>query len=96
MSEVERKDGLCGICPAGCWVRTTIEDGRLVKVEPQPDHPLGMICRIGRHSPEIVGDPNRLKYPLCRRGPKGNYDFERIGWDEALDTIAGRLREIKA
>ncbi len=96
MSSSEIKDGLCGICPAGCWVRTRFEDGRLTGVEPLPDSPMGMICRIGRHSPEIVYDPDRLRHPLRRRGPKGTYDFERIGWDEALDLLAERLKACKA
>ncbi len=95
MPETEIRDGICGICPAGCWVRTRIEDGRLVGVEANPDHPLGMICRIGRHSPDLVADPNRLKYPMRRIGAKGGYEFERIGWDEALDTIVERLQQIK-
>jgi len=93
---IEVKDGLCGICPAGCWVRATIEDGQLRQVEPLPDHPLGMICTNGVHSPEIVHDPQRLQHPLKRVGPKGTFEFEPISWDEAMDTIAGRLQAIKA
>lgn len=92
-AEVERRDGLCGICPAGCFVTATIRDGRLIAVEPQAGTPLGMLCRIGRHSPQIVHDPDRLLYPLRRTGAKGGYDFERISWDEAYDTIVAKLRE---
>jgi len=91
----ETRNGLCGICPAGCFVTATIEDGRLVKVEPQEGHPLGMLCRIGRHSPAIVHDPDRLSYPLRRVGPKGSYDFERISWDEAFGIIVERFNGIK-
>ena len=54
------RHGMCGICPAGCFVTATIGEGRLEKVEPREGHPLGMICRIGRSSPEIVHDPDRL------------------------------------
>lgn len=96
LPETEIRDGLCGICPAGCWVRTRIRAGELLSVEANPDHPLGMICRIGRHSPEIVADPQRLRYPLRRTGPKGGYDFTRISWDEALSTIVARLQRIKS
>ncbi|MBJ6801910.1 IscS subfamily cysteine desulfurase [Geomonas propionica] len=92
---VEKRDGLCGICPAGCFVTATLQEGRLVGVEPQAGTALGMLCRIGRHSPQIVHDPDRLLYPLRRRGPKGGYDFERITWDEAFDTIVARLQELK-
>ncbi|QWV91996.1 IscS subfamily cysteine desulfurase [Geomonas oryzisoli] len=92
---VEQRDGLCGICPAGCFVTATLRDGRLVGVEPRAGTPLGMLCRIGRHSPQIVHDPDRLLYPLRRRGPKGGYDFERITWDEAFDIIVTRLEDLK-
>ncbi|MDA8165968.1 MAG: IscS subfamily cysteine desulfurase [Desulfobacteraceae bacterium] len=94
--KTETRDGLCGICPAGCWVRATIEGGRLVGVEPLPGHHLGTICTIGRHSPEIVYDPQRLRYPLRRTGPKGDYEFARISWDDAYGLIAERLQAIKA
>ncbi len=93
---LQTKDALCGICPAGCWVRTRLRDGRLDAVEPLPDHPLGTICTIGRHSPQIVHDPDRLKYPMRRKGAKGTYDFERISWDDAMGEIAERLQRIKA
>ena len=92
----EMRDGLCGICPAGCWVRITLEDGRLVDIEPQPDHALGMICTIGRHAPQIVYDPDRIKTPLRRTGPKGSLEFEPIGWDEAYETIRDRFNQLKA
>ncbi|MDP7113727.1 MAG: hypothetical protein QGH45_17295, partial [Myxococcota bacterium] len=72
------RDGLCGICPAGCWVRTTQEDGRLVRVEPLPDHSLGMICTIGRHSADVVHDPDRLRTPLRRTGRRGTHKFAPI------------------
>jgi cysteine desulfurase NifS len=88
-------NGLCGICPAGCFVTATLEDGRLLQVEPQEGHPLGMLCHIGRHSPQIVHDPDRILYPLKRVGPKGGYDFRRITWDEAFDAIVSRFREIR-
>ena len=91
----EKRNGLCGICPAGCFVTASFENGRLVRVEPQEGHPLGMICHIGRHSPQVVHDPDRLLHPLRRSGPKGSYQFERVSWDEALDTVVARFRQIK-
>jgi len=90
-----RRDGLCGICPAGCFITANLEDGRLVGVEPQQGHPLGMHFRIGLHSPEVVHDPDRLLYPLRRTGPKGSYRFERISWDQAFDTITARFGQLK-
>ncbi|MFQ5798179.1 MAG: molybdopterin-dependent oxidoreductase, partial [Bacteroidota bacterium] len=92
---VEEKEGLCGICPAGCWVSMRLEDGKIKEVRPLKDHPLGMICTIGAHSPEIVHDPHRLKYPMRRVGSKGTYEFEQISWDAAFEIIVHKLEEIK-
>ncbi len=92
---IEEKNGLCGICPAGCWVTITLEHGQMKSVRPQ-DHPLGMICTNGFHSAEIVHDPDRLGYPLRRVGPKGTYEFERISWDDAFEIIVDKLQSLKA
>ncbi|ALC17992.1 anaerobic selenocysteine-containing dehydrogenase [Desulfuromonas soudanensis] len=92
---IEERDGLCGICPAGCWIRARLRDGALESVEPLPDHPLGILCRIGRSAPEIVHDPDRLRFPLRRNGPKGTHAFERISWEEAYDLLVGKLQGIK-
>jgi cysteine desulfurase NifS len=88
--------GLCGICPAGCWVEVGLKDGRLADIRADIGHTLGMICRRGQHAPEIVYSEHRLKYPLRRVGPKGSYDFERISWDEAYKVIVDNLNRIKA
>ena len=45
--------------------------GVLAEVKPHPEHPLGMLCTIGAHSPEIVNDPDRLRHPMKRVGEKG-------------------------
>ncbi|MFZ5584573.1 MAG: aminotransferase class V-fold PLP-dependent enzyme [Thermodesulfobacteriota bacterium] len=92
-----QRRAICGICPAGCWIIASYDQrGRLAKVEPDPGSPLGVTCRLGEHSPEIVYSPHRLKTPLRRKGPKGSYDFEPISWDAALDLVAERLEAIKA
>ena len=90
------KKGICGICPAGCWVDVDVEEGRLVGIRPDESHPLGMLCRRGQHAPDIVHADSRLRYPLRRIGPKGTFAFERVSWDEALDAIVTRLQDIKA
>ena len=93
--KLERKKGLCGICPAGCWVEVGLDNGELVDIRPDTSHTLGMICRRGQHSPEIVYSKHRLKYPLKRVGPKGSYEFERVTWDEAYNIIVENLNRIK-
>ena len=92
---LEWEKGLCGICPAGCWVEVGLKDGRLADIRADTNHTLGMICRRGQHAPEIVYSEHRLKYPLKRVGPKGSYDFERISWDEAYRVIVANLNRIK-
>jgi cysteine desulfurase NifS len=90
------KRGLCGICPAGCFVEVALADGRLVDMRPDASHPLGMICRRGQHAAEIVYSEHRLRHPLRRKGPKGSYEFERVSWDEAYELIVARLERVRA
>ncbi|MFQ5491830.1 MAG: molybdopterin-dependent oxidoreductase, partial [Phycisphaerae bacterium] len=90
------KQGICGICPAGCWVDVQVECGKLVNIRANDSHPLGMICRRGDHAPEIVYSEHRLKHPLRRVGPKGTHQFEPITWDQAYDLIVEHLNRIKA
>lgn len=93
----ERIHGFCALCWSRCGCISTVEDGRLVAVEPDPEHPTGKaLCAKGRAAPELVHHPDRLLYPLKRTRPKGDADpgWERIGWDEALDTIADTLTRL--
>jgi cysteine desulfurase NifS len=93
---VRTKKAICGICPAGCWVEVDLDDdGRLKTTRPDPDSALGAICPLGEHSPEIVYSEHRLRHPLRRKGPKGGYEFERIGWDDAYEILVERLVDIK-
>ncbi len=94
---VYEKKGICGICSAGCWVVVKYdEQNRMVGVRPDDSSDMGILCRIGEKAPEIVYSPHRLKYPLKRKGEKGSYDFERISWNQAYETIVENLNRIKA
>jgi cysteine desulfurase NifS len=92
---LEWTKGVCGICPAGCWVEVGLKNGKLVDIKQDTSHPLGMICRRGQHAPEIIYSEHRLKYPMRRVGAKGSHEFERITWDEAYDIIVENLNKIK-
>lgn len=86
--------GYCTFCRSRCGTLNRVEGGRLVSVQPNPDHPTGKaICPKGRAAPELVHSARRLVRPLRRTRPKGDADpgFEEITWDEALDFIAGKL-----
>lgn len=92
----KEKRALCGICPAGCWVIVTYDkDGKIDRVRPDKSSSFGVICKLGKHSAEIVYSPHRLLYPMRRKGPKDSYDFERISWNEAYDIIVEKLNRIK-
>jgi len=65
--------------------------GRIARLRPDEDTPMGILCRLGEHAADIVYSPNRLLHPMRRKGKKGTYDFERISWDDAYDEVAGKL-----
>ncbi len=84
-------------CPDRCGLLATVQDGRVVEVLGDPNHPVtrGIICRKVMEYPERIYGPERLLYPMKRVGPKGEAQFERISWEEAIATVAGRFREIR-
>jgi cysteine desulfurase NifS len=92
---VEWKKGICGVCPAGCWIEAGMQDGKMVEIRADKSHQLGMMCRRGQHAPEIIYSEHRLQHPMKRVGPKGNHEFERISWDEAYEIIVKNLNTIK-
>lgn len=71
-----------------------VKDGKVTGVQGNPDHPFtqGRLCAKTNHYQERVYHPERVLYPMRRTGPKGAGQFERIGWDEALETVSARLR----
>ena len=93
------KPGICGLCfhSPGCGVHVHFdENGRIVKLSPDPDAPLGkVLCPIAESVEEVVYSEKRITQPMKRVGPKGGYDFEPIGWDEAYTIITERLEAIK-
>jgi len=85
-------------CPDTCALLVTVTDGVATEVRGDPDHPTtnGVLCtKVARYT-ERTYHPDRLLYPQKRVGKKGEGKFERISWDEALDTISKRLKQIAA
>ncbi|OBB01380.1 formate dehydrogenase [Mycobacteriaceae bacterium 1482268.1] len=91
-SVTEHKTTFCRICEPLCGMIATVEDGRLVALRPDKDHPLssGFACQKGIAFTEVQNDPDRVTTPL-RRTPTG---FEPVTWDAALSDIASRLTTI--
>ncbi|MBC3872594.1 molybdopterin-containing oxidoreductase family protein [Undibacterium flavidum] len=85
-------------CPDTCALLVTVKDGIATEVKGDPDHPTtaGVLCtKVARYT-ERTYHPDRLLYPQKRVGNKGEGKFVRISWDEAIATIATRLKEIAA
>ncbi|MEA3152140.1 MAG: hypothetical protein QOD56_3079 [Gammaproteobacteria bacterium] len=85
-------------CPDTCAFIYHVEDGKLVEVTGDPDHPMtrGGLCVKLKNFAEHHYHPDRLVYPMKRVGPKGTAQFERISWDQALATIKAKWTDIIA
>jgi anaerobic selenocysteine-containing dehydrogenase len=83
-------------CPDTCATITEVQDGRAVRFAADPGHPLteGWLCAKVRPYLERVYHPDRLLTPLRRRGAKGQGDWKRISWEEAIEEIVSRWRAI--
>ena len=89
---IERRT-YCSVCEASCGMIATLDDGHLIKMRPDPQHPnsRGFACPKGVAWPQVLDDPDRVTRPLQRQA---DGSFEPVGWDEALDDIGARLRGI--
>jgi assimilatory nitrate reductase catalytic subunit len=86
----------CAFCGVQCGMQLKVAEGRVIGVESRDfPHNRGSLCPKGVVAYQQVDHPDRLRYPLIRRGGKGGR-LERASWDEALDYIAGRWRAIQA
>ena len=85
-------------CPDTCALRVTVDEGRVIKVQGDPDHPPthGALCtKVSRYA-ERTHHPERVLRPLKRVGPKGSGRFEPVSWEAAIAEIAARLKGIAA
>jgi anaerobic selenocysteine-containing dehydrogenase len=84
----------CLLCPAHCGIRVRLVDGRPVRIDGNPLHPVsqGGLCPKGRAGLQLLYHPARLKGPLVRVGPPGSDEFKPISWDKALDRVASALK----
>ena len=94
-SYIDQENGVvpavCSLdCPDQCGLLLHKEEGRIIKVTGDPEHPVtrGNICNKVRKMTDRLYDPERLQYPMRRIGAKGERRFERISWDEAIQAIA--------
>jgi anaerobic selenocysteine-containing dehydrogenase len=98
-------------CPDACGVLITVQDGRAVRIQGDPEHPVtrGFLCAKVSKYLDRVYSPDRVMYPMRRVGPKGpgqsgpavptqptSQTWQRISWDEALDEITSRFRALSS
>jgi anaerobic selenocysteine-containing dehydrogenase len=83
----------CRICEAACGLLADVEDGNVVALRPDRKHVVskGFVCAKGTRFAEMHTSPDRVDYPQRREGGR----LVRVGWDEALSEIGGKLREIR-
>lgn len=88
----------CEICFWRCGVDAYVRDGRVFKLEGQPNHPLsnGKLCPRGTGGTGLLYDPDRLRHPLIRKTINGQEQFVPASWDEATQLIADKFKAITA
>lgn len=96
---IQEKYTFCPICTNHCAFKAIIKDGKVVDIlgAGETGFPVN-ICSLQKGAAHVIGvlnAPDRLKHPLRRKGDRGEGKWEQISWDEALDTIAGKLLDIK-
>ena len=95
MTEIRRS--YCGLCHPRCGLLLELENGRIVRVKGDPEHPVsrGRICQRGRLMADHVNHPERINYPLKRKSDKGGGQWQRLTWNQALDEVAEKLGDLR-
>lgn len=98
VSGVTKIPTYCDICFWKCGAIAYLKDGKLWKIEGNPDDPLsnGRLCPRGTGGIGAHFDKSRLKAPLIRKGARGKEEFVEVTWDEALEYIAKKMKKIKS
>jgi len=88
----------CRNCTADCGVLAHIRDGRVLKIEGDPEfrRSEGALCPKGLSGIQALYHPNRIKYPMKRVGKRGENKWKRISWKQAVDEISEKLMEIRS
>ncbi|HEY9855362.1 MAG TPA: hypothetical protein V6D05_06465, partial [Stenomitos sp.] len=84
---------VCGQCEAGCGLMARVIEGRAVKLEGNPAHPVnrGKLCAMGQSGLQLLYNPDRVRGPMVRDGDRGKASFKPISWNDALSQLAQRL-----
>ena len=89
--------GMCQLCSTICGIVGHVKDGRIIKLEGNPNDPnsRGRLCARGHAGLNHQYHPERLLYPIKRVGKRGEGKWKRLTWDEALDEISSKLKPIR-
>jgi anaerobic selenocysteine-containing dehydrogenase len=87
----------CLQCPGGCGILVRVVDGRAVKIEGNPAsaNNVGTLCPKGQAGLQFLYDPDRIKGPMKLKGARGSGNYEQISWDQAIQEVAARLKDIR-
>ena len=93
--ETQKIRTICRACLNNCGMIAHVRDGRVVKLEGDPDDPMnkGASCAKGLAGIQALYNPNRIKYPMKLVGERGSNQWERISWEQAINEIADVLWE---
>jgi thiosulfate reductase/polysulfide reductase chain A len=93
----ETRRSYCGLCHPRCGLLLEMENGRIVEAKGDPEHPVtrGRICARGRLMVDHVYHPDRINYPLKRKGERGSGQWQRLTWNQALDEVAEKLTALR-
>jgi thiosulfate reductase / polysulfide reductase chain A len=98
---VETKKAICWAspgCSSSCGILVKVKEGKIIDMRGNPEFPgsQGAVCaQRFPHLAKWLDHPDQLKYPLKRKGERGENKWERISWDQALDEIAAKLKSLK-
>jgi anaerobic selenocysteine-containing dehydrogenase len=92
MSEIKRVKTVCRSCHGGCGVIAHVKDKKVIKIEGDPESPIshGTLCAKGLAITQLAYHPDRVLYPM----KKTSGNWERITWDEALDNVTGKFKDV--
>jgi anaerobic selenocysteine-containing dehydrogenase len=92
MGEIKKIRTACRQCHGGCGVIAHVKDGKVIKVEGDPASPLsyGTLCSKGLSVTQLAYHPDRILHPMKKVDGK----WERISWDEALETISEKFKKV--
>jgi len=96
MEEVKKIRTACRSCHGGYGVIAHVKDRKVIKVEGDPNSPIshGTLCSKGLSIAQLAYHPDRILYPMKRTGAKGEGKWERISWDETLNTIVEKFKKV--